>query len=166
MIMIMIKKLIWVITLVIPLICYGKTANQNPILSCRVVNIADGDTVTCLTSQKKRIKIRLASIDAPESHQAFGQRSKQHLSQMIAGKKVKVVVQGTDRYHRTLGTIYYRSRNINLQMVKKGMAWTYTQYNHSPRYETAQKQAKKQKLGLWKDANPTPPWEFRKQNKQ
>ena len=45
-----------------------------------VVGVSDGDTITVLTVDKTPYKIRLAGIDAPESRQAFGQASKQHLS--------------------------------------------------------------------------------------
>jgi micrococcal nuclease len=73
------------------------------ILEGRVVAIADGDTFTLLTSDKQQIKIRLAEIDAPESGQPYGNKSKQALSGLIFGKDVRVAVQTTDRYGRTVG---------------------------------------------------------------
>ena len=61
-------------------------------LTGKVVSIADGDTFTLLTPQKEQVKIRLAEIDAPESGQPYGNRSKQALSEMVLGKEVRVVV--------------------------------------------------------------------------
>lgn len=72
----------------------------------RVVGIADGDTFTLLTTSKQQVKIRLAEIDAPESGQPYGNRSEQALSGLIFGKDVRVVVQTTDRYGRTVGRPY------------------------------------------------------------
>ena len=48
---------------------------------CKVVGVTDGDTITCLTDQKKQVKVRLYQIDAPESGQVYGQKAKQALSE-------------------------------------------------------------------------------------
>jgi len=51
--------------------------------------------------------------------------------------------------------------DANLEQVKKGMAWVYKQYASDPAYFEAEDEAKKAKVGLWSQPNPTPPWEFR-----
>jgi micrococcal nuclease len=51
----------------------------------QVIGISDGDTLTLLVDRKP-LKILLASIDAPEKTQAFGDRSKQSLSDLISGR--------------------------------------------------------------------------------
>ena len=51
----------------------------------RVVGVSDGDTLTVLMSGRQ-VKIRLAEIDAPEKSQAFGQRAKQSLSDLVFSK--------------------------------------------------------------------------------
>jgi endonuclease YncB( thermonuclease family) len=55
-------------------------------ISCRVVGIADGDTLTVLDSSNQQHKVRLYGIDAPEKKQPFGTRSKQNLSALAFGK--------------------------------------------------------------------------------
>ena len=59
-------------------------------LQGKVVSIADGDTITVLDANNKQHKIRLHGIDAPEKAQAFGQKSKQSLHQLINKKEVTV----------------------------------------------------------------------------
>ena len=129
----------------------------------RVIGIKDGDTVVLLTNKKEEIVVRLSEIDAPERNQAFGTVSRTYLSNLIFGKEVKLEKSGTDRYGRTLGFIFtLNGTNVNLDMVKKGMAWQYEKYSKSAILRLAQTEAKSQKLGLWRDPYPTPPWEFRR----
>ncbi len=130
-------------------------------LTCKIVGVSDGDTVTCLTAEKEQIKIRLYQIDAPESGQDFGQRSKQALSNMIFSKQVTIKTHGQDRYKRTVGTIYLGNKDINLEMIKQGMAWVYPQFAKDKVYFAAHDQAKAGKVGLWQQAA-IPPWEWRK----
>jgi micrococcal nuclease len=61
----------------------------------RVVNVSDGDTLTVLV-KKKQIRVRLESIDAPESKQAFGKRSQQSLAQLCAAKPAWVIDTGAE----------------------------------------------------------------------
>jgi len=97
-------------------------------LSGGVVGISDGDTFTLLTSDKQQVKIRLAEIDAPESRQPYGNKSKQALSGLIFGKDVHVVVQTTDRYGRMVGRPYVGNLDVCEEMVRVGAAWVYRQY--------------------------------------
>lgn len=133
----------------------------------RVVAIADGDTITMLDASNQQHKIRLQGIDAPEKKQAFGQRSKASLSSMVYGKPVTVEWSKRDRYQRIVGVVLVDGVDCNLEQVKAGMAWWYRQYSkeQSPadraKYETAESQAKAGRVGLWSDADPVAPWEFR-----
>ncbi len=91
-------------------------------LSGRVFRVADGDTFTLLTSDSQQIKIRLAEIDAPESGQPYGNKSKQALSGLVAGKDIRVVVQTTDRYGRTVGRPFVGSLDVCEEMIRLGAA--------------------------------------------
>ncbi len=136
-------------------------------LTGRIVGINDGDTVTLLDEHNQQHKIRLAGIDAPEKTQAFGQRSKDNLSQLIFDRTVLVNGNKTDRYGRFLGKIIVNGKDANLEQIRAGMAWHYKQYQNeqSPLdrqlYADAENQARQRRAGLWADNAPQPPWEFR-----
>jgi len=109
-----------------------------------------------------------AGIDAPELKQAFGNRSKQNLSSGIYKKQITVEWEKRDRYGRTVGVIFLDGRDVNLEQVRAGMAWWYRQYSkeQTPEdqklYEAAEHYAKTVKRGVWVDATPVPPWEWRR----
>jgi len=132
----------------------------------KVVSIADGDTITVLDADKHQHKIRLEGIDAPEKKQAFGTKSRQKLGDLVAGKDVTVQWTKKDRYSRIVGHVYLGDRDIDLEMVKAGMAWHYRQYSKSTELAAAEAEARKNRVGLWVDPNPIPPWEFRKTKKK
>jgi len=130
----------------------------------KVVGISDGDTITILTDNMQRITIRLAQIDAPEKSQAFGQKSKQLLSNLVFGKNVIVDIETTDRYGRTVGTVFIDGLNINAEQIKQGMAWVYIKYAHDKNLYYLEEIAKNKKIGLWSDPYAIPPWEYRHQH--
>jgi endonuclease YncB( thermonuclease family) len=134
-----------------------------------IVGVHDGDTVTLLDAQHQQHKIRLAGIDAPELHQAFGQKSKSNLSAMVFNREVSAECGKTDKYKRQVCKIIVDGVDANLAQVEAGMAWHYKQYakEQSPKdredYEVAENFAKMRRLGLWSDKNPVPPWEWRRE---
>jgi micrococcal nuclease len=131
----------------------------------KVVGVIDGDTITVLDSAKQNYRIRLDKIDAPEQGQAFGARAKQFLSALIFGKQVVVQYEKRDQYDRILGVIYLGKYDVNLYMVKSGMAWHYKYYDKTTEYAEAEEFAREQKKGLWFDSHPINPYEFRKQQR-
>ncbi len=131
----------------------------------RVVGVTDGDSITCLTPEKQQVKIRMNAIDAPERGQPFGNRAKQALSDLVFGKDVEVEDLGTDKYKRTIGRVTVGQLDVNHEMVAKGMAWHYVKYDQSKELREAERSARAAKLGLWADPHATPPWEWRKLDK-
>lgn len=134
----------------------------------RVVGIADGDTLTLLDASRQQHKIRLAAIDAPEAHQAFGQKSKTNLSAMAFNQEAQADCKKIDKYQRLVCKVMVNGIDLGLEQVKAGMAWHYKQYAREQSsqdredYEIAEFNAKIRRLGLWNDKNPVPPWEWRK----
>lgn len=127
-----------------------------------VVKIQDGDTITVLAPRNKQIKVRLESIDAPESKQPFGKRSQQSLAQLCATKTATVHETGKDRYGRTLGWVTCDGLDASSEQVRRGMAWVFIKYAaaNSPLYGL-EATAKTKHLGLWADPHPIAPWDWR-----
>lgn len=126
----------------------------------KVIGISDGDTMTLLVDQKQ-LKIRLANIDAPEKSQAFGQRSKQSLSELCWGKDAQFDAKSIDKYGRTVAIVRCAGIEANRSQVQKGMAWVYPKYNTDPSLPALEASARNGKSGLWSEKSPTAPWEFR-----
>ena len=138
-------------------------AQKRDILLGKVIEVYDGDTITLLAGQQK-YKIRFYGIDAPEAAQTYGIAARDTLRKKILGKEVQVSVENLDQYDRCIGKVRLDSRNINLEMVREGCAWYYESYARNDYHlELAQKEAKDNKLGIWQQSDPTPPWKFRKQ---
>lgn len=141
------------------------------VLVGRVIAVADGDTVTVLDASRQQHRIRLVGIDAPERGQAFGNRARQHLADRVFQREVQVEYDKRDRYGRILGKIVLDGEDINLMMVRDGMAWHYRQFQRDQRpadrtlYADAEREARAAGRGLWANAHPQPPWEFRRQNR-
>lgn len=131
-----------------------------------VVGITDGDTLTVLSQTRMQTRCRLAGIDAPEKRQSFGSVSKQSLSDLAFRKVVEVNVIDRDRYGRSVCLITREGVDLNLEQVRRGMAWVYLRYNRDGLYIQAEETARKAHRGLWSEPDPVPPWEFRKRLSQ
>ncbi len=127
----------------------------------KVIRIIDGDTLEVMYGELP-VRIRLAHIDSPERKQAFGTRAKQALSDLCFGKFVKIEYREKDRNGRYICVLYDESgMNINQEMVRLGMAWHFKRYSDDMEYDRLEKEARQMKVGLWSDANPVAPWEWR-----
>lgn len=140
-------------------------------LSGRVVAVADGDTVTVQDASLQSHKIRLAGIDAPERTQAYGQVSRRSLRDLLLGREVRVDYDKADRYERLVGKIELQGRDVNLEQVRRGLAWHYKKYaqEQSPQdrelYDAAEAQARAERVGLWRHPQAQPPWDYRKHSR-
>jgi endonuclease YncB( thermonuclease family) len=132
--------------------------------------VYDGDTVLLATRESSRLKVRLYGVDAPETAkpdkpgQPFGEVSKRTLMYKVMGRQVSAEIVDIDQYQRAVAVIRYAGRDVNREMVAEGMAWAYRQYLQGPyasEYIGAETRARSRRAGLWRDANPQPPWEFR-----
>jgi endonuclease YncB( thermonuclease family) len=151
------------------------------LLEGRVVRVSDGDTIVVLDANKQQYKIRLAGIDAPESHQPFGEASRKHLAQLVAGKVVAVNWAKRDKYGRIVGKVMIappdacpdsrpecpKTLDACLAQITYGLAWHFKRYQTEQseedreRYAFAEVEARAKRAGLWKDPSPVPPWEWR-----
>lgn len=147
------------------------TISRAELISGRVVRVADGDTITVLDAQMRQHKIRLArlaGIDAPEKAQAFGRRSQESLAELVANRSVIVETHKRDRYGRFVGKVLVEGRDINVEQIRRGLAWFYRQYERElsardqQSYARAEEEARSFRAGLWADKQPIPPWDFRR----
>ncbi len=158
-------------------LCFFSLSAHAETLSGRVVGVADGDTVTVLDADHQQHKIRLQGIDAPEKAQPFGQRSKENLSRLVFNKNVRVDWTKRDRYNRIVGKVWVQPSGCpNCPMtldaghaqITVGLAWWYRKYaSEQPaqdrgQYEFSEQEAKAKRVGLWRDPEPIPPWEWRR----
>lgn len=152
--------------------------------TCLVVDVSDGDTITARCGEAgtyEQVKVRLAGIDAPEKAQPFGNRARQALAELTFGKPARLECTKTDRYSRSVCNVWVapasasagpQTLDAGLAMVSVGMAWWYRAYvrEQTPQargqYEFAEMEAKAKRVGLWADAEPTPPWEWRKAKRE
>jgi|TARA_R110002095_G_scaffold153786_2_gene133618 endonuclease YncB( thermonuclease family) len=156
------------ITTIVTLLIFGIVFAAPPkvisTLTGKVIGVTDGDTIKVLVNRQSVI-VRLEGIDAPESSQSFGTKSKQALSTIVLGKTVTVKKTGEDRYGRTLGIIMVGDLDANEKMIQDGWAWHYKKYNDEERLAKLELSARQAKRGLWTDSNPLPPWEYRARKK-
>lgn len=134
---------------------------MDALLLCLVVGITDGDTLHARCDDAPAITIRLAEIDAPEKRQAFGDRSRQHLAELCFQKRAAIAPKARDRYGRTVARVSCDGVDASADQVKAGMAWAFTRYLTDPTVKTLEDEARQAHRGLWGDAHPVAPWEWR-----
>jgi len=127
-----------------------------------VTKVSDGDSVDFFDGNDT-IKIRLQHIDAPERNQPFSTEGWQFLRNLVYKKEVTLKAYGeADRYKRTIGVLILEDgRNVNQLMVESGLAWHFKRYSSDKAYRQLEQEARKQKVGLWNEDQPIPPWEWR-----
>ena len=145
----------------------------------KVVGVADGDTITVVDSAHATHRIRLNGIDAPEKGQPYGTRAKEQLAALVFGKPVIVAWNKHDRYGRIVGQVRLaapvactaptcaNSGDVGLTLIEAGLAWHYKRYQNEQtaedrtRYARAEEEARSRRAGLWHDAHPVAPWDYR-----
>ena len=131
----------------------------------KVIAIKDGDSIEVFY-EGKPISIRLADVDCPEirKSQPFGRAAKKFTSTLCFGQMVKVQHQNKfDKYKRLIATIITKqNKNVNKELVIAGLAWHFKQYSTNIEIGKLEITARVNKVGLWKDAYPIAPWNWRK----
>jgi micrococcal nuclease len=147
------------------------------VLTGVVTKITDGDTIQ-VNSDGTKLKVRLYGIDAPEMErrnkrtgavskqgQPYGEEAFRTLEGKVARQQVRLDVMDIDKYKRLVALVSVGDRNINRELVVEGAAWAYKKYLDRPyasEFIGAEEEARQAGRGLWRQANPQPPWDFRK----
>ncbi|MDR2788329.1 MAG: thermonuclease family protein [Candidatus Accumulibacter sp.] len=131
--------------------------------SCLVVSVSDGDTLSVVCgNRQRRVKVRLAGIDAPELRQRYGHAAKKSLAALCHRKTAEILVQDIDAYGRAVGQVFCAGIDAGAAQVKSGLAWSYRRYLKTPYLLDLENEARRQRRGLWAAANPLPPWTWRR----
>ena len=147
------------------------TETNTLLADAKIVHIADGDTLTVLGPDQKTYKIRLQGIDSPEKKQPFGQVGKESVMQLTNEQPAQVEAYKQDKYGRIVAKVTVKGKDLALEQIKAGCGWHYLAYakEQSARdqksYAKAEQQARAAERGLWQDAAPIAPWDFRKQQR-
>jgi len=154
-----------ILTLAITPALHARAAAQ---ISGYVIAIADGDTLTLLTADKERVKVRLAEIDTPEKKQPYGQRARQELAGMAFNQTAQINVLDTDRYGRVVGRVLVNDLDVNAELVRRGAAWVYRDYLKRTDLLPLEAEARRLRKGLWAlpAAERMPPWQWRKEQRE
>ena len=85
-------------------------------------HVIDGDTIKI-----RGMKIRLAGINAPELDRPYGVKSKYEMVNIVKGKKVYVVPDGTTSFDRIVATCYVDGDvDIGAELIRRGLSSRYT----------------------------------------
>lgn len=154
------------------LLALFSTVASADLIKGNVVGVADGDTLTVLDDQKTQHKIRLMGIDAPEKGQPYGDASKRSLSDLAFGQLVIVDFNKRDRYGRVVGKVTRNGKDLNVEQIRRGLAWHYKQYQNEQEiddrslYAQEEYLAQRDRRGLWADKEPVAPWGYRRAKRQ
>ena len=135
-----------------------------------VIVVIDGDTVLFKPdhyspASRAFLKVRLADIDAPETDQPHGEAATQALKSLALRRRGTLDIVATDVYGRKLGRLMLDTLPVNAELVRRGHAWSSSRDTDDP-LRGLQADARRARLGLWQDVDPTPPWIWRRAMKQ
>jgi endonuclease YncB( thermonuclease family) len=174
--------------LVFGLLLAGQVLTAQTVVTGKVIQVASGDTFTLLDVTQRPYTekdvvdpwgfgeeldlnpppdetptvIHLSEIDAPEKNQPYGDTARQKLAAKLMGHVVRVTYFEKDRFNHITGTVNLGDRWINAEVLDEGGAWHDKRYSDDDELDTAEQQARARRLGLWAEAQPVPPWEWRK----
>jgi endonuclease YncB( thermonuclease family) len=141
--------------------------------------VTGGTNLLVVSPDRGHIQVRLLGVDLPESPrtaaggvlvegQPFGQQAAGYVRDLLLEKQVQLDTYGTDRVGRQLSVVWLGDINVNLTLVKEGLAWVDPALkvsNVRVALEVAERQARVGKYGLWALPDPEPPWAYRKRYK-
>ncbi|MEY3670248.1 MAG: hypothetical protein RL258_1644 [Pseudomonadota bacterium] len=138
----------------------------------RLVRVFDGDSMLMRSPEGETLKMRIAGIDAPEKSQPFADPARDRLSALLQKGPLEVAILKKDVYGRWLASIRVADKDLGQQLLEEGHVWFFRRYQSDLTneqrglYDRAEKMARDAGRGLWAEATPLPPWEFRQRRRE
>jgi endonuclease YncB( thermonuclease family) len=115
-----------------------------------IVSIVDGDTVdVILAGQKRRIRIRLEGIDAPERGEPFSAAATRSTRVLLFDQRARIEGRDVDRYGRLVARISVHGNDASVELISAGLACHYTQYSSDAVLARAEAEARRAGTGFW-----------------
>ncbi len=150
------------------------TSEKNEKHLFKVLKVYDGDTIL-VQGLDLTFKVRLAGIDCPEigykgqKSQPYSQKAKTFLQQILNRKKIQIKSYGMGGYNRQLAEIFLDRQNVNIEMIKAGLAEVYRGRRpvtlDSALYLKEEAKARQNRKGMWGQGKSyKSPRQWRKEN--
>lgn len=120
----------------------------------------DGDTLEVALATGRRVRVRLADIDAPELDQPLGKASRAALARLVKNKELWLARRGRDVYGRLVCRVLVDGQDVALPLLETGMAYALPGAPY--RYRRAQRKARGVRAGVWSLPARTLPWQHRR----
>lgn len=139
----------------------------------KVVSVTDGDTVVVETRRKDVLRVRFYGVDAPETAtehwptQAYGEAASRFMQQLVGGRAVSVRLTGERTHGREVGEVFVEGRSASRELLRAGLGWWNTKFaRHDGDLERLEQAARLTRRGLWQEAAPVPPWQYRARHRR
>ncbi len=143
-----------------------------------VRRVLNATSFVMVTSEPKQVTVRLLGIEPPEpprlsssgqpvDGQPFGTEAATYLHDLLMNKQVQLDAYAKDPAGRTQAVVFLGDLNVNLVLVKEGLAWVGRNIpvmKVRVELEVAERQARVGRYGLWALPDPEPPWDYRKRH--
>ena len=143
-----------ILVLVLAALLATPCAALSDTFSGKVVSVLDGDTITLMTPDKEKIKVRLYGINTPDRDQAYGQKAKRFTFAMTYGEEVEVKRYTTDTNGMTVGVVQVNGLNVNEEIIRSGYGQPDPQVckaSFCSEWLRLEKDAKVSGVGLWRN---------------
>ena len=131
----------------------------------RVRSVPDGDSLT-VERGGRTVKVRLYGIDSPEYRQPGWREARDFTRRLVSGRSVEIEQMDRDNYGRVVAVVSRDGVLVNRELVRAGHAWQYPRYCRSrdlcAEMESLQDAARAERLGLWREPSPLPPWKWKR----
>ncbi|MFT4103751.1 MAG: thermonuclease family protein [Burkholderiaceae bacterium] len=137
-------------------------------LGGELAGVQDGDSFRLRLPTGQAVRVRIAGIDAPELGQPHADEARDALAALLDRGPLRLDAYKTDPFGRYVANVLTPDGDVGLAMVRAGHAWHFARYarEQAPadrrRHEEAQLDAQRARRGLWADARPVAPWDYRR----